>query len=150
MYYIKWFFSTHFCFFCAGGHCGGGGDGGGGGGREEGMGGRVDQGDAWELIMWSQQLHHTHPTNSPIILFRLIFVWPPKKPLSKSLNWGEKPKTVSMHGNIGRTRFNQRSPRPLEEVVLNYHRHTDRHTHTQTGMATLWLNRLSGADSVKI
>ena len=46
-------FLNAFLFFCAGGHCGGGGDGGGGGGggREEGMGGRVDQGDAWELIM---------------------------------------------------------------------------------------------------
>ena len=37
-----------------------------------------------------------------------------------------------------------------EEGVLNCHRHTDRHPDRHTDMGTLWLNRPSGADSVKI
>ena len=35
---------------------------------------------------------------------------------------------LSLHSNIRRMRFDQRSPRPPEEGVLMGHRHTDRHT----------------------
>ena len=35
---------------------------------------------------------------------------------------------MSSHTNISNTHFNQRSPRPLEEGVLNCHTHTDRRT----------------------
>ena len=39
---------------------------------------------------------------------------------------------LSLHANISDTPWDQRSPRPPEEGVLNCHRHTDRQTDTQT------------------
>ena len=39
---------------------------------------------------------------------------------------------MSSHGNIRRTCFEQSSPQPQEERVLNGHRHIDRHTDTRT------------------
>ena len=50
---------------------------------------------------------------------------------------GKKKKIVSSHGNIRIKQFNQRFPQPLEEGVLNCHRHRDRHPDRQTDMATL-------------
>ena len=52
---------------------------------------------------------------------------------------------LSSHANINNTSFDQRSPGPLEEGVLNCQRQRD----IQTEMATLWLNQASGADSVE-
>ena len=64
----------------------------------------------------------------------------------KSLNQRRKKYIFLWYANISNTSFDKRSPRPREQDVLNYHRHTYR----QTKMATLWLNQTSEADSVKI
>ena len=40
---------------------------------------------------------------------------------------------MSSHANISDTPFDQRSPQPLEEGVLNCHRHTERQTDNGLG-----------------
>ena len=56
-----------------------------------------------------------------------------KKETQKNHPNGKKFKIVSSHANISNTPFDQRSPQPPGEGVLNYHRQT----HRQTDMATL-------------
>ena len=61
-------------------------------------------------------------------------------------------KIVSMHGNIRRTGFDQKSPQPPEESVLNCHRHIDRHTDRQMDIATsknLFLQNIHDLDICK-
>ena len=57
---------------------------------------------------------------------------------------------MPLHGNIMRTQFDQKSPQPSEEGVLNCDRHTDRHTDRQTDIATGRLNRPKGRFSEKL
>ena len=52
-------------------------------------------------------------------------------------------KNVLLNANISNTHFDQRSPRPAEESVLNL-------TNGQMDMATICLNRLREADLVII
>ena len=106
----------------------------------------ITQCEAWEQIMWSQPQPQTPlPHHNSLIMFFLPrFCCKPKKILPKSLK--QKKKIVSSHGFIRRTQFDQRSPRPPEDGVLNCHRHT----HTQTDMATLWLIWPWRANSVNI
>ena len=66
------------------------------------------------------------PANFPIQFFSYNFVLPLTKKFCQNHENGRKEKKiVSLLGKIRRTRFNLRSPCPPEEVVLNYHRHTD-------------------------
>ena len=89
------------------------------------------------------------PANSTIIFFwPPYFCWPLKKS-AKIIETERRRKNVSSLWNIRRKRFDQRSLRPLEKGVLNSHRHTDRHPDRPMDLGSLWLNRPSGADSVK-
>ena len=69
----------------------------------------------------------------PIIFFGQNALIGPKKNPAKVT---EKKKIVSLHGNIRRTRFDQKSPQSLEEGVLNGHRHTDTQTDRHTDRRT--------------
>ena len=80
------------------------------------------------------------PANSPIMLClaNICLLAREKKTLQKLR---KIKKNVSLHGNIMRTKFDQKSLRPPEEGVLNCHRHTDRHMGRHTDIATRRLNR---------
>ena len=59
-----------------------------------------------------------------------VFVGPKKK-IQNHQN-GKKTKIVSSHGNMRRTQFDQKSPRPPEEGVSQRHRQTNRQTNIAT------------------
>ena len=60
-----------------------------------------------------------------------------KKCRKKKFKLRKETKIVSLHANISDTPFDQRSPRPTKEVVLNCHRQTDRHGDSMTESAQL-------------
>ena len=72
---------------------------------------------------------------------------PEKVKQRKKNHWNkEEEKIVSLHTNISDKPSDHRSSWPPEEGVLNCNRQTDTHMN----MATVWLNRPSGTDWVKI
>ena len=52
--------------------------------------------------------------------------------------------SVFLNPNIRRLQFDQKSPRPLEEGVLRWHRQKNTNTDRQTDIATSRLNRPKG------
>ena len=68
-----------------------------------------------------------HTANSPIMFFEHILLLPPLKKSANIIETEEK-KITSAHGNIRRILFDQKSPQPPEEGVLEHNRQTYMHT----------------------
>ena len=122
---------------------------GGGEGGRKGGGGLTNE----RPENWSCDLSHWHilpPDNSPNTFFfcKKKFCW--LKKICQNHQNKRKTSILSSHGNIRRPPFNQRSPQLLEVGVLNCHRHTDRQTHRQADMGTLWPNLPSGSGAISV